>query len=79
MKIITEQNLVDFKFWSGAVEHAKMLTASEMDYLQTMIEEFFPNGMDETDLNDWFWFDFDQVCEWLNLQYDYKNDKIVRD
>ena len=31
------------------------------------LEEIYPDGIDETTINDIFWFDFDQICVWLGI------------
>ena len=33
-----------------------------------MLEDIYPDGMDETVLNDFFWFEFDTVKEWLGIE-----------
>ena len=65
MTIRTEQNLRHFEFWSGAKDTAKYLTLEELDTIETMLEELYPEGMDETEVNDFFWFDDDTIAEWL--------------
>lgn len=62
MTIHTETALRNFGFWSGAKERADMLTSSQLDAIETELEQIYPDGMTETELNDLFWFDFDFVC-----------------
>lgn len=62
MTIHTETALRDFGFWSGAKDRADMLTSSQLDAIETELEQLYPDGMTETELNDLFWFDFDFVC-----------------
>lgn len=62
MTIHTETALRNFEFWSGAKERADMLTSSQLDAIETELEQIYPDGMTETELNDLFWFDFDFVC-----------------
>ncbi len=68
MKIITEQSLKDFQFWSGAKNRAAMLTDEQFERLEPILEDLYPDGMDETNLNDLMWFDFDIVKEWLGIK-----------
>lgn len=70
MKIQTEQNLIDFNFWSGAADNASLLTYTELNEIESQLEEIYPDGMDQTQLNDLFWFDFETVCEWIGLDVD---------
>ena len=68
MKIYTEKSLQNFEFWSGAKANAETLTSEQLDAVEAILEEIYPEGMDETQLNDIFWFDFDQVREWLGIE-----------
>ena len=65
MKIYSETSLRNFEFWSGGAETAKYLTFEELDTIESMLEDIYPDGMDETDINDFFWFDDDTIAEWL--------------
>lgn len=65
MKVYSEQSLKDFEFWSGAKETAKYLTAEQMDTVETMLEDLYPDGMSETEINDIFWFEEDTIADWL--------------
>ena len=72
MKIYTEQSLVDFKFWSGAETIAQRIWEEQgsegFDQLEAILEDLYPDGIDETDLNDLLWFDADTVYEWLGIE-----------
>jgi hypothetical protein len=65
MKIYSETSLKDFEFWSGAAETAKYLTDEEFDTIESMLEDCNPDGMSETEVNDFFWFEEDIIAEWL--------------
>lgn len=65
MKIYTEKSLNDFDFWSGAKDTVKYLTEDEINQIENMLEECFSNGINETDINDFFWFEADTIAEWL--------------
>ena len=68
MKAYKEMNLRDFEFWSGAKSNAETLTDEQLDMVESILEDAFPDGMDETQINDIFWFDFDTICEWLGIE-----------
>lgn len=76
MKTFNEISLCSFEFWSGAKSHANLLTLSELDNLEFILEDLYPEGISETTLNDIMWFDFDWVCECLGLVYE--NGEIIR-
>ena len=68
MKVTTEQSLSNFNFWSGAKDNAAELTDSQLDQVESILEYIYPDGMDETAINDFFWFDFETVKEWLGIE-----------
>lgn len=68
MKLYKEESLSNFKFWSGAKDRAEKLTSNELDQIESMLEDLYPNGMDETQVNDLFWFDFETVLEWIGKE-----------
>lgn len=65
MKIYQEKSLRDFEFWSGAKDRAGKLTSEQLDIIEGCFEESYPDGMDETKINDIFWFDFDWIVNLL--------------
>ena len=71
MKIYKEESLSNFEWWSGAVATAERIwdeRGSEgFDQLETILEDLYPDGIDETALNDLLWFDADAVYEWLGI------------
>ena len=58
----------DFEFWSGARDTADELTADEIEEVLTILEDAYPEGMTETELNDFFWFERDTIAEWLGYE-----------
>ena len=70
MIIHTEQSIVDFNFWSGAAERAELLTYTELKEVEYQIDELYPDGLEDTQLNDLFWFEFEEVCNWIGLDID---------
>ena len=75
MKIIDEDvDLKDFKAWSeGRDVLDRLIEYGTVDKAQAEIEELFPDGITDTQLNDWLWFDVeDQHPEWFD---DYREEK----
>ena len=71
MKVIGEISLCNFKFWSGAKDTAeKIEEADKWDELENLISELYPDGVDETTLNDLLWFDSDWILESLGIDED---------
>lgn len=83
MKIYTEQSLADFKFWSGAETTAQRIWEEQgsegFDQLEAILEDLYPDGIDETDLNDLLWFDADTVYEWLGIDDEEEEDEEEED
>lgn len=68
MKIFKEESLRYFDFWSGAKENANELSGEQLDNLENILEDAYPDGIDATDLNDMMWFEFDAIKEWLGIE-----------
>lgn len=79
MKIYKELSLRYFEFWSGAIQNANQLTYDELDALEQILEMEYPDGVDETYINDLMWFEFDIICEWLSLELNDAGDIIRED
>ena len=65
MKIYVENSLRDFEFWCGAIDRVMYLTDEDFDQIEEILEERYPDGMHETEVNDLFWFEEDTIAEWL--------------
>lgn len=62
-KEVTTKN--DFNFWSGAVDTVNELTDEEFERIINELEMVDPEGMTETQLNDFFCFEDDTIAEML--------------
>ena len=73
MTMTIEKALRDFHFWGGAATNAAKLTAKERDNLESQLEELHDDEIEPwstTDINDILWFQFENVCEWLGLDWE---------
>ena len=68
MKVFTELNLTNFDFWSGAKQHK--FSYNELRDLEYHFNDLYPDGMDETQVNDLFWFSEDYLCELLGIDFE---------
>ena len=69
MIIKTEKNLRNFEAWSGAIETKNLiLDAGLEEEFEGLIEELYPDGLSETELNDILWFDSDWILENLGIK-----------
>ena len=78
MKITNEIALRDFEPWGGACCRFDQFTADELDALEDILNEIYPDGIDETLLNDLFWFDFAYLCDLIGVTCDADTDEVVR-
>ena len=65
MRVYKEESLSNFEFWSGAKDRAKYLIYKDFDIIESILEDAYPDGIDETTINDLFWFEEDTIAEWL--------------
>ena len=63
MKII--QCLNDFKFWGEAKDNVKYINEENLTLIELVLEEMYPEGIEENMLNDLFRFDIDEVAKIL--------------
>lgn len=71
MKIYNEIDLIEHEPWGGAEWLFNRLTDSEMQTVQAVIEEIYPDGLTSTQLNDILWFDDEIIItEWLESSVD---------
>lgn len=68
MKITKEVSLENFEAWSGGKDTLNELTRSECEQLESQLEELYPDGIDETSLNDILWFENDWIAECLGYR-----------
>lgn len=68
MEYKADKPLEQFKFWGGAKDHK--FTNDELEQIESTLEEIYPDGMTETQVNDIFWFDEESLCEWAGIDFD---------
>ena len=69
MTIKTETNLRNFEAWSGAIDTKNLtLDAGLEEEFEMLIDELYPEGLSDIDLNDILWFDSDWILETLGIK-----------
>ena len=69
MTITYELDLNRFEAWSGAKDTLERIQREgKCAELENVLEELYPDGMTETELNDLLWFDSESVYEWLGIR-----------
>ncbi len=68
MKVFKEISILDFVAWSGAVStRDKIINEGKALAFDNYIEECYPDGLSETELNDILWFDSNMIFEYLGI------------
>lgn len=69
MKYKVNFNIDEFKFWSGAKDTIESIKKNNlMDELENLIEETFEWDIPtDTDINDFVWFERDEIYKRLGL------------
>lgn len=71
MKIISDTSLENFDAWSGAVETKnRIIEENKESEFEAYVEELYPDGLTDTELNDLLWFEEESIFEWLGI-HDY--------
>ena len=69
MTITYELDLNSFEAWSGAKDTLdRIQREGKCSLLEQILEDIYPDGMTETELNDLLWFDSESVYEWLGIR-----------
>ena len=77
MKIIKEiSSLTEFEPWSGAVDTFKRIVEcdKEEEFI-SILEDIYPDGMTDVQLNDILWFDSELCYELLGISEDDSEEK----
>ena len=69
MKITSEISLKNFKAWSGAKDTLnKLIELDKCDELEFILDDLYPDGLTDTQLNDILWFDDEWIYETLGIE-----------
>ena len=68
MKIYKDEELRYFEPWSGAKHTFEVLTAEDLDYIEDLLKDMYPDGITETEVNDILWFESDWIAEMLGYE-----------
>ena len=69
MQITYELDLARFEAWSGARDTLdRVYNEGLCEELEAILEDAYPDGMTETELNDLLWFEPELIFEWLGIE-----------
>ena len=76
MKIVIETGLTNFDAWSGAIDTKnKIIECGKEDDFDCMVEDLYPDGLTDTQLNDLLWFEDDWIFETLGIEDEEEDDE----
>lgn len=80
MTISYELDLNSFQAWSGAKDTLdRIQREGKCEELENILEDMYPDGMTETELNDLLWFDSESVYEWLGIRSEEQIEKEIKE
>ena len=80
MTITYELDLNSIQAWSGAKETLERIQREgKCAELENILEDLYPDGMTETELNDLLWFDSETVYEWLGIRSEGQIEKEIEE
>ena len=80
MTITYELDLNSFEAWSGAKDTLdRIQREGKCSLLEQILEDIYPDGMTETELNDLLWFDSESVYEWLGIRSEEQIEKEIKE
>ena len=80
MTITYELDLNSFQAWSGAKDTLdRIQREGKCSLLEQILEDTYPDGMTETELNDVLWFDSESVYEWLGIRSEEQIEKEIKE
>ena len=69
MKITSEMSLKNFKAWNGAKDTLnKLIELDKCEDLEFILDELYPDGLTDTQLNDILWFEDEWIFETLGIE-----------
>lgn len=77
MKVYNENlTLSNFDAWSGAVEtKERIIEEGKADEFDSLIEELYPDGLTDTQLNDLLWFEEEWIFDQLGITKEEKEEE----
>lgn len=72
MKIVNDNlSLANFDAWSGAKDTKQTILDNDKENeFEAMIDELYPDGLTDTQLNDLLWFEDEWIYETLGINQD---------
>jgi len=76
MKLTTNTDLSNFEAWSGAKDTREtILNHKKERNFEFLIDELYPDGLSDVQLNDILWFESDWIFEQLGIKDEKTNEE----
>ena len=76
MALVVKMGINDFEPWSGAVYAWNTIQdENKVEELDFLLEDLYPEGIDEGKLNDLLWFEYEWLFESLGISDDEDDDE----
>lgn len=80
MTITYELDLERFEAWSGGKRTLeRVIDEGKCGLLEQILEDTYPEGMTETELNDLLWFDSESVYEWCGIRSESQIEREIQE
>lgn len=71
MRLYTDFTLDRFEAWSGGADTKEnIMNAGKADLFDSLVDDIFPDGCTDTEMNDFLWFESATIYEMLGLNED---------
>ena len=67
LRICREMPLAEFDFWPEARERVDYLTEEELNRIEQILGQLYPEGLNEDEINSIFWLEESLIAEWLGF------------
>jgi len=68
LRICKEIQLAKFEFWPEARERTDFLSSDVLNRIEQILEQLYPEGLNEDEINSIFWLEEGLIAEWLGYE-----------
>ena len=68
LKTYRDIPLAEFDFWPEARERTDFLSSDELNRIEQILEQLYPEGLNEDEINSIFWLEEGLIAEWLGYE-----------
>ena len=68
LRSYSEIPLAEYNFWPEAQDRTRFLTEEELNRIEQILEQLYPEGLNEDEINSIFWLEEGLIAEWLGYE-----------